>query len=59
MSAESHPCHEAAEKLFKEMVDKGYIFAKPSWPRNSGEEITFKELSVSFPVISEEKSDER
>lgn len=59
MSEEKTPFSEYAEKLFKEMVEKGYIFAQPAWPRNSGKELTFKELSVSFPVLPEEKSDER
>lgn len=40
--------HARANNLFKEMVKKGYIFAQPSWPRNSGEEIIFKEISEYF-----------
>lgn len=48
MSVDETPFSEYANKLFKEMTEKGYIFAQPSWPRNSGEEITFKEISEYF-----------
>lgn len=57
MSGDETPFSEYADKLFKEMVEKGYIFAQPSWPRNSGEEITFKEISLSFPIINSTSDD--
>lgn len=57
MSVDETPFSEYANKLFEEMVEKGYIFAQPSWPRNSGEEITFKEISLAFPTITSTSDD--